>query len=73
MYIYATLPKGFINTVLRQLAHKEDTTNSSFDDSDCVGSRTPWLEVWESFLCLNNLVFFSNLEPPSNPRDPKES
>lgn len=55
--------------VHRQLAYKENTTNSFFDDLDCIGPKNSMARDLGDFFCLcfNNLVF------SSNPKDSKES
>lgn len=61
--------------VHRQLAYKENTANSFFDDLDCIGPKNSMARDLGDFFCLcfNNLVFSSNLEPSSNPKDSEES
>lgn len=56
--------------VRRQLAHKENTINSFFDDLHCIGPKNSMARGLGDFFCLcfNNLVFSSNLESSSNPK-----
>lgn len=60
-------------TFHRQLAHKGDAANSFFDHSDYAGPGTPWLEIFGEFVVCFLVILSPNLEPPTNPKDPKES